>query len=79
MTRVISYDCTLRDGEQNEHVNWSLEDKQRYMEIAAPFVDVIEGGWPGANPIDTAFFDWAGGKNFGQARLAAFGRTGGGK
>ncbi|HIH37858.1 citramalate synthase [Candidatus Woesearchaeota archaeon] len=77
MTRVISYDCTLRDGEQNEHVNWSLEDKQRYMEIAAPFVDVIEGGWPGANPIDTAFFDWAGGKNFGHARLAAFGMTGG--
>src|SRR5688500_16867430 len=51
------FDTTLRDGSQQEGLNLSVADK---LAIAALIdelgVDFIEGGWPGANPNDTAFF-----------------------
>ena len=51
------FDTTLRDGSQQEGLNLSVADK---LTIAALLdelgVGFIEGGWPGANPTDTAFF-----------------------
>jgi 2-isopropylmalate synthase len=51
------FDTTLRDGSQQEGLNLSVPDK---LAIAALLdelgVSFIEGGWPGANPGDTAFF-----------------------
>ena len=51
------FDTTLRDGSQQEGLNLSVVDK---LAIAALLdelgVGFIEGGWPGANPTDTAFF-----------------------
>ncbi len=51
------FDTTLRDGSQQEGLNLSVTDK---LTIAALLdelgVSFIEGGWPGANPNDTAFF-----------------------
>ena len=51
------FDTTLRDGSQQEGLNLSVPDK---LAIAALLdelgVGFIEGGWPGANPNDTAFF-----------------------
>ena len=51
------YDTTLRDGAQQEGLNLSVADK---LTIARQLDDLgvgyIEGGWPGANPKDTAFF-----------------------
>ena len=49
-------------------------------EKTSPFRDdngihYIEGGWPGSNPRDVAFFDLAKRVKFTQARLAAFGST----
>ena len=38
-------------------------------------VHYIEGGWPGSNPRDVAFFELAKRVDFKQARLAAFGST----
>ena len=58
--RLYLYDTTLRDGQQTQGVQFSTAEKQA---IAATLdtlgVDYIEGGWPGANPTDSAFFDAA--------------------
>jgi len=57
-TRVEIYDTTLRDGTQGESINFSVADKIRIAEALDELgVDYIEGGWPGSNPRDVAFFD----------------------
>ncbi|MGO1582296.1 MAG: citramalate synthase [Actinomycetaceae bacterium] len=71
------YDTTLRDGAQQEGINLTVVDK---MAIAALLdelgVDYIEGGWPGAIPRDTEFFQLAEKElELTRARLAAFGAT----
>ena len=73
---VTLYDTTLRDGTQGEGISFSLIDKIRIAEKLASFgMDYIEGGWPGSNPKDLAFFAEAGKSDFGGAKLAAFGST----
>ena len=55
--RLFLFDTTLRDGAQTNGIDFSLEDK---IAVAALLdrlgVDYVEGGYPGANPLDTAFF-----------------------
>ena len=51
------FDTTLRDGSQQEGLNLSVADKLAIAALLDEFgVGYIEGGWPGANPADTAFF-----------------------
>ena len=72
------FDTTLRDGSQQEGLSLSVSDK---LAIAALLdelgVGFIEGGWPGANPGDTAFFSAMaeGQLRLGNAQLVAFGFT----
>jgi 2-isopropylmalate synthase len=71
------YDTTLRDGAQQEGINLTVADK---LAIAALLdelgVDYIEGGWPGAIPRDTEFFQLAAKElDLRHAKLAAFGST----
>jgi 2-isopropylmalate synthase len=71
------YDTTLRDGAQQEGLNLSVDDK---LHIARKLdelgVGYIEGGWPGANPKDTAFFQRAQSElDLTRSTLAAFGAT----
>lgn len=70
--RLYLFDTTLRDGAQTHGVNISLSDK---LVIARALddlgVDYIEGGYPGANPTDTAFFGEK--RDFTNARMVAFG------
>ncbi len=55
--RLYLYDTTLRDGAQALGVDFSLEDKRLIAAtLDALGLDHIEGGYPGANPVDTAFF-----------------------
>lgn len=73
---VSLYDTTLRDGTQGEGISFSLIDKIRIAEKLGAFgMDYIEGGWPGSNPKDLAFFAEAKKHNLGGAKLAAFGST----
>jgi 2-isopropylmalate synthase len=71
--RLYLYDTTLRDGAQTLGVDFSLEDKRVIAErLGALGIDYIEGGYPGANPVDTAFFESAPQL---KAKLVSFGMT----
>jgi len=55
--RLYLFDTTLRDGQQTPGVDFSLDDKLVIMEMLDQLgLDYIEGGYPGANPTDTALF-----------------------
>jgi 2-isopropylmalate synthase len=74
--RVSIYDTTLRDGTQGEDVSFSVEDKIRIAHALDELgVDFIEGGWPGSNPRDAAFFDAARTDKLVRAKYSAFGST----
>ncbi|WP_170557165.1 citramalate synthase [Ruegeria atlantica] len=71
--RLYLYDTTLRDGQQTQGVQFSTAEKVQITQALDELgVDYIEGGWPGANPTDSAYFDAAPKTN---ARLTAFGMT----
>ena len=71
--RLYLYDTTLRDGQQTQGVQFSTVEKQTIAQtLDALGVDYIEGGWPGANPTDSAFFDAAPQTH---ATMTAFGMT----
>jgi len=78
VTKTIQiYDTTLRDGCQAEDISLTLDDKLRIAERLDDFgIRYIEGGWPGSNPRDEAFFAEAAKLRLKQAQLAAFGSTG---
>ncbi|MEK0081626.1 citramalate synthase [Benzoatithermus flavus] len=72
--RIWLYDTTLRDGAQTQGVDFGAADKLRIAkELDDLGIDYIEGGWPGANPTDEAFF--ASPPTLRRARLCAFGMT----
>ena len=72
-SRLYIYDTTLRDGQQTQGVQFSTAEKQAIATMLDRLgVDYIEGGWPGANPTDSAFFDAAPDT---RATMTAFGMT----
>jgi 2-isopropylmalate synthase len=77
MTRQVAiYDTTLRDGTQGENISFSLADKLRVTELLDNLgVAYIEGGWPGSNPKDVAYFDAVKSLSLQHAKIAAFGST----
>jgi len=73
---VELYDTTLRDGSQREGISYTVEDKLRIAEKLDEFgVAFIEGGWPGSNPKDAAFFERIRDREFKNAVVTAFGAT----
>ena len=72
--KIFIFDTTLRDGAQTEGVDFSLEDKKRIANILSEIgIDYVEGGWPGANPVDTEFFSKP--LNLNKSIFTAFGMT----
>jgi 2-isopropylmalate synthase len=70
--RLYLFDTTLRDGAQTTGVDFSLEDKRRIAAILDELgLDYVEGGYPGANDTDSAFFKTK--PAFSHARFTAFG------
>jgi 2-isopropylmalate synthase len=71
--RLYLFDTTLRDGQQTPGIDFSVEDKIAIARLLDEFgIDYVEGGYPGANPTDTAFFQE---KRTARARFVAFGMT----
>lgn len=72
--RLYLFDTTLRDGAQTRGVDFSLEEKRRVAAMLdALGLDYIEGGYPGANPVDSEFFSAE--QELANARFTAFGMT----
>jgi Isopropylmalate/homocitrate/citramalate synthases len=72
--KLYIFDTTLRDGAQTQGVDFSIDDKLKIAKALDKLgVDYIEGGWPGANPTDTEFFQKK--IKFKNSTLTAFGMT----
>ncbi|WP_339829651.1 citramalate synthase [uncultured Parvibaculum sp.] len=72
--RLYLFDTTLRDGAQTTGVDFSVEDKRLIATLLDELgLDYIEGGYPGANPTDTAFFGDP--PKLSHAKFTAFGMT----
>ena len=72
--KIYIFDTTLRDGAQTEGVDFTIEDKNKISTVLSNIgVDYIEGGWPGANPVDTKFFSKP--PKMKNTLLTAFGMT----
>ena len=72
--RLYLFDTTLRDGAQTNGVDFTLADKQTIAQMLDDLgIDYVEGGYPGANPLDTEFFAEKPGLH--RARFTAFGMT----
>lgn len=71
--RLYLYDTTLRDGQQTQGVQFSVPEKIAIAQALDDIgVDYIEGGWPGANPTDSDFFE---ARPRTRATFTAFGMT----
>jgi 2-isopropylmalate synthase len=71
--RIYLFDTTLRDGQQTPGIDFSVEDKIAIATMLDNFgLDYVEGGYPGANPTDTTFFQK---KRTAGAAFVAFGMT----
>lgn len=72
-TKLFLFDTTLRDGQQTPGIDFSLEDKISIAKMLDELgIDYVEGGYPGANPTDTAFFSK---QRTEKAQFVAFGMT----
>ncbi len=74
--KIQIYDTTLRDGCQSEDVSLTVPDKLQIAQALDGLgIDYIEGGWPGSNERDAAFFREVAKLGLRHARIAAFGST----
>jgi 2-isopropylmalate synthase len=71
--RLYLFDTTLRDGQQTQGVQFASDEKVAIAHALDDLgIDYIEGGWPGANPTDSEFFDT---RPDTRATFTAFGMT----
>lgn len=76
MTYVNIYDTTLRDGTQREGISLSLADKLKITQLLDEMgVAYVEGGWPGSNPKDAAYFEAVKELDLKHTKISAFGST----
>ena len=72
--KIYLFDTTLRDGQQTTGVNFTVSDKVVISKALDDLgIDYIEGGWPGANLIDSQFFERK--INLNNSKMTAFGMT----
>lgn len=76
MKKIQIYDITLRDGAQSEDITLSVSDRIKIaLRLDELGVDYLEGGWPGASPVDNAFFSDIQNYQLKNVRISAFGST----
>src|SRR5258708_11171105 len=76
MSRIETYDTTLRDGMQGEGMSLSAEEKLRVARRLDELgIDLIEAGFPSSNPKELELFELLAREHFEHAEIAAFGMT----
>jgi len=76
VSRIETYDTTLRDGMQGEGMSLSAEEKLRVAHRLDKLgIDLIEAGFPSSNPKELELFELLAGERLGHADVAAFGMT----
>ena len=73
---IALYDTLLRDGSQMEGIAFSLQDKITVAHrLDSLGMHYVEGGFPGSNEKDKAFFEQMKERPLERAQLVAFGGT----
>jgi 2-isopropylmalate synthase len=76
MTRIETYDATLRDGMQGEGMSLTAAEKVRVVhKLDELGIDLIEAGFPASNPKELELFSLLARETLGHAQIAAFGMT----
>lgn len=76
LSRIYTYDTTLRDGSQMQGISYSVNDKLQIIKLLDHLkIDYIEAGWPGANPKDQELFSQLQNYPLKHSQLVAFGMT----
>jgi 2-isopropylmalate synthase len=76
MTRIETYDATLRDGMQGEGMSLTAAEKVRVAhKLDELGIDLIEAGFPASNPKELELFGLLERETLQHAQIAAFGMT----
>jgi len=76
MTRIETYDATLRDGMQGEGMSLTAAEKVRVVhKLDELGIDLIEAGFPASNPKELELFELLGRETLQHAQVVAFGMT----
>jgi 2-isopropylmalate synthase len=76
MTKIETYDATLRDGMQGEGMSLTAAEKVRVVhKLDALGIDLIEAGFPASNPKELELFSLLAGEQLQHAQIVAFGMT----
>jgi len=76
VTRIETYDATLRDGMQGEGMSLTAAEKVRVVHaLDALGIDLIEAGFPASNPKEQELFDLLAEEPLEHATIVAFGMT----
>ncbi|HEU4974044.1 MAG TPA: citramalate synthase [Baekduia sp.] len=76
MTRIETYDATLRDGLQGEGMSLTAAERVRVVhKLDELGIDLIEAGFPASNPRELELFGLLEAESLRHAQIAAFGMT----
>ena len=76
MTKIETYDATLRDGMQGEGMSLTAAEKVRVVHALDELgIDLIEAGFPASNPKEQELFELLAKEQLKHATIAAFGMT----
>src|SRR3954468_7916723 len=76
LTKIETYDATLRDGMQGEGMSLTAAEKVRIVrKLDELGIDLIEAGFPASNPKELELFGLLEHEELRHAQIAAFGMT----
>lgn len=76
MSRIETYDATLRDGMQGEGMSLTAAEKVRVVHALDELgIDLIEAGFPASNPKELELYELLAGEQLVHAQVVAFGMT----